>query len=147
MTRAAAVQIAAAAAVVLVFAAVLPIRVEDAAKRSSTEECLTLSAKAPAHESDATIAAYVRCLDIEPRDAVLMRDLGTLYEEAGDAPRAEEMYRRALAVDAGYADVHTRLGWLLLRKGDKAGARAEADRAVALTLNASSARELRKAAQ
>jgi hypothetical protein len=54
------------------------------------------------------------------------------------------MYRRALAIDPA-SDVHIRLGWLLLRRGDKAAARAEAERAKALTLNAASVAALAEA--
>src|SRR5262249_27688458 len=90
---------------------------------------------------------YLRCLELEPHDPVLLADVGLLYEEAGDAERAETVYRRALAIDPSYAEVHTRLGQLLLRQGNTAAARAEADRARALTLNASGASALREAAR
>jgi Flp pilus assembly protein TadD len=147
MTRRAALQIVVATGVLTLFAIVLPIRMDDAAARSSSEECLTLSQRAPGAQAAAAIPTYLRCLELEPRDAVLLRDLGALYENGGDVTRAEEMYRRALVVDPAYAEVHARLGWLLLRKGDKAAARVAADRALALTLNLSTALELREAAR
>ena len=74
-------------------------------------------------------------------------DVGQLYEDAGDVARAEEMYRRALAIDPAYAEMHTRLGRLLLRQGNTAAARAEAERAKALTLNASGVSALQEAAR
>lgn len=147
MMRPEGVQIVTAASVAALFALLLPIRMDDAAARSSTDECVTLSRRPPGHEAAGAIPRYVRCLELEPRDVVLMRDLGLLYEESGDTARAETLYRRALDVDPAYADVHARLGWLQLRKGDKAAARAAADRVAALTLNASSIAALREAAR
>ena len=145
--RSAITQLVAAAGVAALFAALLPIRAGDSAAGSSTEECLTLSQQSPGHEVTGAIPRYLRCLELEPRDSLLQRDLGSLYEELGDTRRAEEMYRRALAIDLAYADVHARLGWLLLRRGDKAAARAAADRVAALTLNGSSVAALREAAR
>jgi tetratricopeptide (TPR) repeat protein len=140
-------QVVAALAVAALFVALLPIRMDDAAARRSSDECLTLSERPPSHEAAGAMAIYLRCLELEPRDPVLAGDLGLLYEEAGDAARAEEMYRRALAIDPAYAEMHTRLGRLLLRQGNTAAARAEAERAKALTLNASGASALQEAAR
>jgi tetratricopeptide (TPR) repeat protein len=137
--------VVAAVGVAALFAALLPIRMDDAAARRSSDECLTLSARPPGHEAPAAMATYLRCLELEPRDPVLAGDAGLLYEEAGDDAHAEEMYRRALAIDPAYAEMHTRLGRLLLRQGNTAAARAEAERAKALTLNASGASALREA--
>jgi tetratricopeptide (TPR) repeat protein len=147
MTRAEGLQIVTAAGVAALFALSLPIRVNDAAARSSSDECVTLSQRPPGHEAAGAIPRYLRCLELEPRDVVLLRDVGLLYEESGDVARAEKMYQRALGIDPAYADVHARMGWLLLRKGDKGAARASADRAAALTLNASAVAALREAAQ
>jgi tetratricopeptide (TPR) repeat protein len=147
MTRRETLQIVVALGVAALFAALLPIRMDDAAARRSSDECLTLSAHPPGHEAAGAIAGYLRCLELEPRDPVLLADAGLLYEESGDVARAEEMYRRALAIDPAYADVHTRLGRLLLRQGNTAAARAEAERAKELTLNASGASLLREAAR
>jgi tetratricopeptide (TPR) repeat protein len=133
--------------VAALFVVLLPIRMDDAAARRSSDECLTLSARPPGPEAAAAMGTYLRCLELEPRDTVLAGDLGWLYEQAGDSARAEEMYRRALAIDPAYAEMHTRLGRLLLRQGNTAAARAEADRAKALTLNASGASALQEAAR
>ena len=56
-----------------------------------------------------------------------MADLGGVYEQAGQWDRAEAVYRRALAIDAEDGDIRVRLGSVLLRRGDAAGARREAD--------------------
>lgn len=147
MNRAPTLQIVTALAAFVLFAVALPIRMDDPAARSSTDECLMLSSRAPSHEAAAPIASYLRCLELDPRDLVLMRDAGALYEESGDLARAEAIYRRALAIDPSFAELHTRLGWILVRRGDKAGALVEANRAATLTLNAPSALALQEAAR
>lgn len=137
-------QIVAAVGGVALVAALLPIRADDAAERRSTVDCMMLSASAPPDPSPAVIATYERCRDLDPHDAVLHYDLGTLYESSGDG-RAEAAYRRALAIDPAYADAHVRLGWLLLRRGDERAARVEAERATELTMNGAAAAALRRA--
>ncbi len=145
MTRTRIAPVVASLASVALLAVVLPIRADDAAERASTVECLTLSARPPA--SDASpIPSYERCRDLDPHDAVLAYDLATLYESSGD-PRAEGSYRRAVTIDPSYADAYVRLGWLRLRAGDAAGARRDAQSALALAPNNAAATALREAAR
>jgi len=82
------------------------------------------------------------CLAIFPRDIELMLDLGTLYEESGRDDRAEALYRLALSIDARDADVHVRLGRVLLARGDEAGAARSARAALAFQPGSSRALDL-----
>jgi tetratricopeptide (TPR) repeat protein len=87
-------------------------------------------------------AALERCLALQPRDIEIMLDLGSIYEAGGAFDRAEALYRRALAVDAKDGDVHVRLGRLLLRRGDRAGAADAARTALAYQPRSARAIEL-----
>ena len=71
-------------------------------------------------------AGLERCLALHPRDIELMLDLGSVYEAGSRADRAEALYRLALSIDAKDADVHVRLGRLLLERNDTDGAAREA---------------------
>jgi tetratricopeptide (TPR) repeat protein len=71
-----------------------------------------------------------RCLAVQPDDVETMKDLGLMYESATKWDRAEAVYRRALAIDPEDGDTRVRLGGLLLRRGDLAGARREAEAAL-----------------
>jgi tetratricopeptide (TPR) repeat protein len=85
-------------------------------------------------------AGLEHCLALSPRDIEVMLDLGTVYEAEGAAGRAEALYRLALTIDARDADVHVRLGRLLLGRGDLAGAAHAAT--IALDLQPGSSRAL-----
>ena len=137
-------KLAASLAGLAVLALALPVRVDDAAERASTVECLTLSSSAAPPPTRETIAVYERCRDLDPHDVVLLFDLATLYEAVGD-PRAEAAFRQVLTIDPAYAAAHVHLGWLRLRAGDVAAARSEVDRALALTINGGAALALKKA--
>jgi Flp pilus assembly protein TadD len=90
----------------------------------STSQCeLT-----PPREAD----GLERCLALNPGDIEAMLDLGSIYETQGRADRAEAMYRLALSVDPKDADVHVRLGLVLLHRGDEAEAAREAHTALQL---------------
>lgn len=74
-----------------------------------------------AHAADTTM--LVNCLALQPRSVELLVALATRYEDAERWHDAEAMYRRAVAVDARDADVQLRLSHVLLRRGDREGAR------------------------
>ena len=81
----------------------------------------------------------------DPTDVQTLVDLGDRYAAAGERTRAETAYRRALALDDRYGDLHVRLGELLLTRGDRAGAHAEAQ--TALRWHPGSARAIALAAR
>ena len=86
--------------------------------------------------SDAVpLASIERCAGLLPGDAELLADLGAAYDSAGRAEEAEAAYRRALERDPDYADVHTQLARLLLRRHAAAEARTHAERALHLQPN------------
>jgi Flp pilus assembly protein TadD len=68
--------------------------------------------------------------DVDPTDVAVLTDLGDTSLKAGRVDLAEQAYRRALAVDPRDGDVHVRLGELLLERGDRGGASAEAESAL-----------------
>ncbi|MBW5436432.1 adenylate/guanylate cyclase domain-containing protein [Bradyrhizobium canariense] len=88
-------------------------------------------------EDDALAGEFFqRAIDLDPMFApgyiglstVLSRSKGTQVEE-------EELARRAVALDRGNADAHSRLALALNARGDHGGARAQAERALALCPN------------
>jgi Flp pilus assembly protein TadD len=92
------------------------------------------------------VPALERCLDLRPDDVEVMADLGAAYEQTGEWDRAEDVYRRALAFDAEDGDIRVRLGHILLRRGDRSGARREAVAALAVQPGRAPALELIAAA-
>ena len=83
-----------------------------------------------------------RCLTVDPGNAELMIDLGRAHAAQRRLQEAEQLYRRALAIDAGNSDVHVWLGELLLNRGDRDGARREAQDALRWRPNGLAARRL-----
>jgi tetratricopeptide (TPR) repeat protein len=84
------------------------------------------------HHAAVAVATLERCLDLHPDDVELLTQLGAAYEEAADWGRAEAAYRRAVDIDPDDGDVRVRLGLVLLARGDRAGARREAQAATRL---------------
>jgi Tfp pilus assembly protein PilF len=81
--------------------------------------------------------------EFDQTDVAVLTDRGDAYLKNGRADLAERAYRRALAVDPRDGDVHARLGDVLLQRGDRSAARAEAE--LALRWHPGSARALRLA--
>lgn len=78
----------------------------------------------PTMQADA-IAAYKKCLELEPEHAAAHINLGTLYYNHRDYPSAEKHYRAAITSDARYALAYFDLGNVL----DETGRLPEAARA------------------
>jgi tetratricopeptide (TPR) repeat protein len=95
----------------------------------SAPDPVSLQCAAP-HALD--IGTLEQCLALDPQNVELMTDLGDQYVAQHAVDRAEEWYRRALAVDSRDGDVHLRLGELLLSRGDLGAALEEAELALAL---------------
>lgn len=76
------------------------------------------------------VARLELCLSGDPHNVELMTDLGGAYEVNGAVDRAEDIYRRALAIEPHDGDLHVRLGELLLTRGDRAAGRAEGELAL-----------------
>ena len=80
----------------------------------------------------ADMPALERCAEIRPDDLELVRALGGAHEIAGEWERAEAIYRRGLEIDPEDGDIRVRLGYLLLRRGDREAARHQGRAALAL---------------
>jgi len=81
----------------------------------------------------------------DPNNVAQLIDLADRYVSDGRADLADAAYRQALSSDPHNGDLHARLGELLLRRGDRLGAHAEAE--LALRWHPGSARALGLAAQ
>jgi hypothetical protein len=78
------------------------------------------------------LATLEQCVAMRPSDLDLLTDAGAAYEHAERWEQAEDVYRRAMAIDPQDGDVRVRLGEVLLRRGDVDGARLQAAAAVAV---------------
>ena len=87
-------------------------------------------------------AAHIRA---DPADVVQLVELADRHASDGRVDLAEAAYRQALGFDPHNGDVHTRLGELLLKRGDRQNAHAEAE--AALRWHPGSARALDLAAR
>jgi len=83
-----------------------------------------------------------RCVTLDPGNVELLVDLGAAYEGSSRWDLAEATYRRALAVDPRDSTLHLRLGTILLRRGDRAGAQKEAQLALQWHPNSAAALDL-----
>ncbi len=113
------------------FAALVPVRLPEAGRGASNGECLGLADRAGVQD----LPLLERCAALYPTDVELAGDLGDAYGAVGRTDRAEAAYRQALSIDPDYAELRLRLGRLLLRRGDAAGALAEAERGLEVQPN------------
>jgi adenylate cyclase len=96
--------------------------------------------KASAEDDALAGKFFQQAIDLDPMfvggyvglSAVLSRAKGTQIRE-------EELARRAVALDSGNAEAHSRLALALNARGDHQGARAQAERALALCPNLAAA--------
>jgi tetratricopeptide (TPR) repeat protein len=133
------------AAVLCLFAGVLPTQIAGRSAGITNEECLTL-ADAPAATQPDRLARFEHCRALYPDDVELIADLGALYEST-DRTKAELAYVRALQLDPDYADVRLRLGRLLLARGAAADALKQAELALQVQPNRAALLDLCHAAR
>jgi tetratricopeptide (TPR) repeat protein len=116
-----------AVAVLCAMWASLPVRLARSSAAPSDEDCLTLSDPDSARGArPRAIDLLERCSTLYPRDVEILADLGAAHESDGDATGAEELYQRALVIDPAYAELRLRLGRLMLRRGAREAAEAQA---------------------
>ena len=71
----------------------------------------------PLDQQAQSIAEYEKAVRLSPNDYRFWMALGTASEQVGDAARAEQALRQAVALAPSYAYPHWYLGNLLLRRG------------------------------
>lgn len=81
------------------------------------------------HEYDRAAAAYRTLLELDPTDVSALNNLGYIYAELRDFPRAEEFYLRAVRADSSIVVVWNGLQQVLINQGKFAEARRALDRA------------------
>ena len=100
----------------------------------------------PVHECDEaranSLSALEECLALDSRNVDVLTALGDVHARSGARDRAEDMYRRALAIDPDDGDVRLRLSALLLEQGRSSEAQIEAQRALMSQPGNPGAREL-----
>jgi adenylate cyclase len=83
---------------------------------------------------------FQQAIDLDPMFAGGYIGLSAVLSRAkGTQIREEELARRAVALDSGNAEAHSRLALALNARGDHQGARAQAERALALCANLAAA--------
>jgi tetratricopeptide (TPR) repeat protein len=88
-------------------------------------------------ESDKATAAYEALLKASPSSAVVLFDLGELYEEMFELDKAEQHYTQVVALDPKFVEGLLGLGRVKIRRGNEQGAleHLNAARTLAITLN------------
>ena len=71
---------------------------------------------------DAALTSYRLALRDQPNDPRILQNMAIAYSKTGRLEEAIRTYRRALELDPGLSGAHYGLGFLLLRRGDVAGA-------------------------
>jgi tetratricopeptide (TPR) repeat protein len=133
------------AAVLCLFAGVLPTQLAGRSTGITNDECLTM-ADVPAAKQPDRLAQLEHCSALYPDDVELTADLGALYESI-DRTKSELAYTRALSLDPDYADVRLHLGRLLLARGAAAEALQQADMALRVQPNRAALLDLRHQAR
>ncbi|HWP35842.1 MAG TPA: tetratricopeptide repeat protein [Thermodesulfobacteriota bacterium] len=78
------------------------------------------------------VRKYLRLAPADPEGPYALGEVFRQRGGAGDAERAQQAYRGVLALDPGHAGAHRGLGLVLLKQGDRAGARGFLERYLAL---------------
>jgi Flp pilus assembly protein TadD len=76
---------------------------------------------------DAALTSYRLALREQPNDAQILQNIAIAYSRTGRLEEAIRSYRRALEVAPEQAGAHYGLAFLLLKRGDRAGAMIHLD--------------------
>jgi Flp pilus assembly protein TadD len=76
---------------------------------------------------DAALTSYRLALRDQPNDPKILQNLAIAYSRTGRLEEAIRSYRRALEVAPQVSGAHYGLAFLLLKRGDKAGAMSHLD--------------------
>jgi Flp pilus assembly protein TadD len=76
---------------------------------------------------DGAITSYRLALRDRPNDAKILQNMAIAYSRTGRMEDAIRAYRRALEVEPEQVGAHYGLAFLLLKRGDKAGAMSHLD--------------------
>src|SRR5919109_5586999 len=71
---------------------------------------------------DAALTSYRLALRDQPNDPKILQNIGIAYSKIGRVEEAMRAYRRALEVAPEQSGAHYGLAFLLLKRGDRAGA-------------------------
>lgn len=85
--------------------------------------------------ADEILDAYQKAIDLDPKSAGALVNLGTIYFNARKWPEAEKHYRKALEVDPEYALAHFDLANLYDERGDRTKALAHYEAALRISPN------------
>ena len=110
------------AALLIVFLATFRRDRADVSVNQPAQECSEVR--------DAALSTLQQCLAVDPRNVEVITAIGDIHARSGAPVRAEEMYRRALAIDPDDGDLRLRLGALLLDQGRAREAQIDAQHAV-----------------
>jgi tetratricopeptide (TPR) repeat protein len=116
-------------------------RVDVLRFRASEQDVARARQSAKSGKLDEAAAAYMRAITASPDSAFLYRELGAVERQKGDAPRALEHLRKAVALDAADAKSLVQIAEILESRGDLAA--AEASYAAALAIEPSDVLEAR----
>ena len=76
---------------------------------------------------DAALTSYRLALREQPNDPRILQNIAIAYSRTGRLEDAIRSYRRALEVAPGLSGAHYGLAFLLLKRGDRAGATRHLD--------------------
>jgi tetratricopeptide (TPR) repeat protein len=98
--------------------------VEEREKRAVAERWFQrgLELEQSGQAAETVIEAYEKALELDPKSAGALVNLGTIYFNGRDYPRAKKYYERALEVDPQYALAHFDLANLYDERGERAKA-------------------------
>ncbi len=83
-------------------------------------------------QDDAALAGYERYVQVDPKNAYVRYQIGEIYMDRADIPRAEQEFALALSIEPKLASAKVATGVLAFQRGDAAGGEALLREALAL---------------